>query len=247
MSKPLIHFHDLISHTWRDFRKNWNQSLVLSKWFLFVPLITFVFVLLTKNILALSSTISLLGTLANIVITLWTLIRLMRWTLAKDQGKDLLPAENQLAWQLFFPFLWLCILISLAILGGLVIFFLPGIWLSILFTFSYYIFLERNIRGTQAMAASAALIKDRWWGTFFRLLVAGFLFLILYSTFIMILGVVVGAIAGFAKINVLINLQDIDPLVGSTQVLLQGIGQMIFMPLFVLLEVKLYRSLKETR
>jgi DNA gyrase subunit A len=153
---------------------------------------------------------------------------------------------------LFWPFVWIMVLRALAVVGGLAIFLLPGIWLSIAFTFAPIILLDSGLRGTQALAASHELVKGRWWQTFGRTLVSGFLVGFLAALITMLLVVLIGLFVGFDKA---FALAAAGQTMGGMQVsmaeglqgVLSGIVQAIFLPLAVIYQVKIYHSLKKTR
>ena len=59
-----------------------------------------------------------------------------------------------------------------------------------------------------------------------------------------------GAIAGFARLDLIITngtVSTANPILIGIQDLIQGLGQMIFLPLFLLVEIKLFHALKNSR
>jgi hypothetical protein len=249
MENSLIHIHDFVSESWRDFRAHWNQSLSYTKWFVIGPAITFALVLATKSLPTLSSALATLGSFGSAILVIWAALRLSRATLARHEKIDLPKNEARSAWSLFLPFLWISILSGLAVLGGFFVFVLPGLWLMVTFKFGYYFLFLEDRRGTQALAASAALVKGRWWATFFRLLIIGLIYIILAVALVSIVTGLIGAVAGAAKLSLLVrvNFQEVDPLVGAARTLLTSLGELIFLPLFISGEVILFRSLRNSK
>lgn len=76
----------------------------------------------------------------------------------------------------FFPYLWIGILNGLAVFAGMILFIIPGIIVAIWFIFSGYTLVLEDKRGTQALKASKALVKGRWWAVFGRSVVIGLVF-----------------------------------------------------------------------
>jgi len=70
----------------------------------------------------------------------------------------------------FFPFIWLTILSTLSIAGGMIMLIIPGIILSLAFSFGIYVFVEKGLRGFQALGRSAQYVKGYWWPVFWRYL-----------------------------------------------------------------------------
>ena len=109
----------------------------------------------------------------------------------------------------FFPYLWVAILTTLAVVAGFILLFVPGIIIGIWLMFSHFALLLEGKRGMEALKASKALVKGRWWPVFCRLLVFGALYLVLVLAVSFILGVIVpdtaiaGAIVDFVTTLVL--------------------------------------------
>jgi hypothetical protein len=250
MSRPLIPVGALINESWNAFLKDWQRTFRIAAWVILAPAIMFALALGGK--LASEGLYVLLFPvgLAGVVIALWTVIRLFRHILAMERDGKPESDESRMAWNLFLPFLWVTVLENLAVLGGFVAFVVPGIWLAILLNFSILILLDRNLRGTQALAASAELVKGRWWATFARIAIPGLVFLFLAFVAVGVITLAIGMIVGFAKLELLATP---DPgtthglIAASLQNAVQGLVQAALLPLLVTWQVKLYRSLKETR
>ena len=70
--------------------------------------------------------------------------------------------------------LLLTLLYILGIVGGTLLFILPGIWLYIAWAFALPVLLVEGARGRSALGRSFELVKGRWWRTF-GVLVVGFI------------------------------------------------------------------------
>lgn len=88
------------------------------------------------------------------------------------------------AYETAMPFFWhyilLSILVSLAVLGGLILLIVPGIIFMVWFSFSYYVLILEGTKGVAAMKRSRELVRDQWWAVFVRLVV------------LMVAGIIVG-------------------------------------------------------
>ncbi len=62
------------------------------------------------------------------------------------------------------------ILQGLVVLGGFILFIIPGVIFSIWFAFSGYIMIFEGKKGVEALKASKALVAGYWWAIFGRLL-----------------------------------------------------------------------------
>lgn len=250
--KPLIPFGELLGSGWDQFIRDWKSNLELSIRFLGASLLGFVVTLLSSPLPKIGADIlriiAVLGGAAIIAHTTLVLTDVVR---KRDAGDEKAKHDDERGRALFWPFVWIMILRSLAVVGGLMAFILPGIWMSVAFTFAPIILLEAGTRGTQALAASHELVKGRWWATFGRVLVSGFIVGFFAALATLLLVMIVGLFVGFPKAFALagsargmgMQISYADGLQG----ILSGIVQAIFLPLAVIYQVKIYHSLKKTR
>ena len=76
---------------------------------------------------------------------------------------------------------WVSILTTLAVLGGLVLFVIPGLVLSLWLTFAPYILFTENKKGLSALTASYAYIKGYWWSVVWRIVFIGVLSILIQA------------------------------------------------------------------
>lgn len=81
---------------------------------------------------------------------------------------------------LFFPLMWVVILITIATLGGMVLLIIPGIFLSISLVLSQYTLVLEGRRGSDALSQSREYIKEYWWAVFGRVILLGIVTLAIY-------------------------------------------------------------------
>jgi hypothetical protein len=107
----------------------------------------------------------------------------------------------------FFRYLGLVILMTLIIVAGLVLLIIPGIWLSILLSFSaYFLLLEK--KGIKAsLSASKELVTGRWWAVAIRMMV-----FTLFGILVFMIAGVIGAI--FGELGALILTTAVGTVVG---------------------------------
>lgn len=113
---------------------------------------------------------------------------------------------------LFFPFLWLGVLVSLIMLGGFVLLVIPGIIFSVWFSLSYFTFLIEGKRGWQALKASKEYVKGKWWPVFGRLVVVTIAMVAASVAIDMVLGLILPGMQIRQAIGTLVTSVVITPI-----------------------------------
>lgn len=236
-SKPLPGVGSLLSESWKLFTSTWNTSVKTSALLLIAPALTLAFGLVVRDKM---SNIPLLIVFAIVqgIIFLWASIRLMLTMLNLEGGKPVMAPgeESQKAMSLLLSFCWIAFLVGLVTLGATLLLILPGIYFNTALTFSALILLDQGKRGTQALAASRALVKGRWWDTFLNIFVAG----IVFGLPIALLSNAVGSMMFFFTRT---NTQFTVDAVNFVSYLVVAAT----MPLIMGFQIKLYRALQRTR
>jgi hypothetical protein len=88
----------------------------------------------------------------------------------------------------FLPYLWVAILMGVIVTIGFVLLIVPGIIFCVWFAFSYFVLLFEGKKGMDALQASKAYVKGRWWPIFGRLA----FILVIAIILSMILGIIFG-------------------------------------------------------
>lgn len=231
----------LVSETWKLFTSTWTTSIKTAGLFLIVGLLQLTGLVLWRYYGSWSS-FAILSFVA-VLFAVWISIRLMLTMLKLEAGQNPLPMgeESKKALSLFLPSIWIAFLTLLIVIGGTILFIIPGIYLSVVLTYGQMILIDKGIRGTSAISASRQLIRGRWWDTFFNLSIGGFAFAML-TWLIMGVGVIIiGIIFGFKRM-----LTD-DMTITLAMQVLQSLVVTALLPLMVGLQVKLYRFLQKTR
>lgn len=99
-----------------------------------------------------------------------------------------IKASLRQASPLFFPYLWVSILIALVTLSGHVLLVIPGIILMVFLSFSIFTLVFEGERGLRALSSSWYYVKNNWWKVFGRLM------------FAVLIGVGVGVVYGVVTV-----------------------------------------------
>jgi hypothetical protein len=83
--------------------------------------------------------------------------------------KNVLLFVKKNLWKFFL----LEVLVFLAVLGGFILLIIPGIVLSVWFSFSCFIFVDQRLGIKASMGKSRNLVKGRFWAVFGRVVVFG--------------------------------------------------------------------------
>lgn len=243
-NKPLPSVFDLIRDSWKLYTTTWNESVKLSMWFLYFGLVDFLISLITKFSPLAGNIIEIPLSLIIAIVAYWVAIRLIRGMLKLEAGGkiDMSKEESRRAWNLFFPNLWVGLLQVLIILGASLLLIIPGIYFMIALSFAQIILIDQNIRGFAAISASHELVKGRWWETAWMVVGTGFILGLIVALATSILMSIVMLVAGVTTIGA-----NSDPLFIGTTDLLTAIVQAAVLPLFIGLQIKIYRALQGTK
>ena len=107
--------------------------------------------------------LGLVGVFATIVISLSMIYVVHR-------QKGVVPALSE-ALKNLGGYLWVTILVTLIVTGGLVLLMVPGIIFSIWFALAAYIFVIEGKKGMAALLTGREYTRNRWWPVFGRILV----------------------------------------------------------------------------
>jgi hypothetical protein len=78
-------------------------------------------------------------------------------------------------------YFWLVFLNGLVVVGGFLLFVIPGIIFVVWFSLSTFVFVSEDIRGMNALLKSREYVRGRWLAVFGRFFFIGVLFLIVYA------------------------------------------------------------------
>jgi len=149
-----------------------------------------------------------------------------------DTNKLLEEAFKKIA-----SYFWVCVLMALVIIAGLILIIIPGIIFTIWFNFAPYANVLENKKGITALKASKELVEKRWFATCWRLIVPPLL------VYLIVMAIVIGLT--FMVTGGQINNASIEQ-----NLLINSLSTFIFIllsPLFISFSIILYNSLKETK
>jgi hypothetical protein len=121
-------------------------------------------------------TAGLLAALAGLLMYLVLTGAITRAVAAEVAGED--PSVEQsyrFGFHRLGSVLLVSVLVGLAIIGGLILFVIPGIYIGVRLAVSIEALVVEGRRGTEAMGRSWGLVGGHWWHAFFTLLVAALL------------------------------------------------------------------------
>lgn len=122
------------------------------------------------------------GGLIGMIIYFFLMVATYR-IVALDDGSRIVPLQEGWQWATnhFGGFLWVSILTMLVVMGGYVLFIIPGIILIFLLYLAPYVYAQEGLRGMSALLRSRELVRGHLWALTRRLLLV---FLMLVGIFI---------------------------------------------------------------
>ncbi len=180
---------ELIVDSWDLYTKNWRKFLPFMV-MLFLPTLIlsalgtislYLEMYLPSSSLA-SNIVILLVFAASLVFAIWVTVALAKTMfdclLAKPtQWKEAFSASSNLIW----PIILTSFLVTLCVLGGTLLFIIPGLIFAVWYNFTSYVVILEGVQGLDAMRASKALVVGRWWPIAWRLVVAAVVFGVISS------------------------------------------------------------------
>lgn len=185
-----------------------------------------------------SLSVRLVLVLAILAFVVSFLSRLALFDAVAEEGRSVGGAYKK-SLQMFFPFIWVSGLVTLATLGGFFLFIIPGILLSIWLSLSLYVLFAENRRGTSALVASWHYVKGYWGAIFWR-----GLFL---SLVILLISLVLAFVTSGPSILTALK-SGVKPEVSLLSQLINLVFNNFFiLPLSIIYPYGIYRSLKEIK
>jgi hypothetical protein len=245
--KPLTPPGELIVNSWKTFVKSWSVMVPYSAWFILIGILQAAMMFIPQDSFYFIAGFALLIIVASVVITLWPTICLYQLALKMEAGATTVTEQiNKNAWMLAPSLLLVMILNGLATFGATLLLIIPGIYVGIRLGFSTVSLIDKNLKGRAALANSWALTKDRFWVVLGYQILAGFIFGAAISILAMFSMGIIGLIAGAAKLGYLFSATQ-TPVANAFNSVIQSILQAAFMPLILIFQVKLYRSLVDSQ
>jgi len=154
----------LIKEAWHIYKAKFKLFVVLS-----VPSIVLTVVSLTTSVLppVVAALAAILLGLGAWVVNLWLGMSFLYGVV--DQNPSVSAKEIlRKGWRRIFSYLWVTILFIVILMGGYFLLIIPGIMLSIWFSFAMYALATEDARGLDALLRSKQLVKGLWWQVVWR-------------------------------------------------------------------------------
>lgn len=114
----------------------------------------------------------------------------------RSQDRISFQAAYRLAGSKLIPFIWLGVLLNLAVVVGFLLLIIPGVIAIVWFAFAPFVLLEEDVRGTQALRRSRDYVRGRWKQIAWRLFVV-FVLIILVSVAVTTILIILSVLGGF--------------------------------------------------
>ena len=193
---------DVISTSWKIYKNNFNlflqpiTYLIISGVAFLIPSF-FDFPFQTPLL------IITLG--AFIVINVWTSVIIFSICHELINKRKINLSEiYKNSWKRSPRFFWQSFVFGLIVIGGSILFILPGIYWSVKYGFVPYIssISEKKIYMGQALNESGDLVKGKWWSTFWNLLIPSMFFLLVAGVLTYgLAGTITGGLASYETLN----------------------------------------------
>ena len=129
--------------------------------------IPYVFLLIGQLLSAAGNTI--LGSILMLICILFLIPTVAAVVFSISKGTGVFDSFRQ-GIRLFFPLLWVGILLEFVAMGGVIMFIIPALMMMIWFSLSIFTLVIENKRGLNALLQSHEYVRGYWWAIFGRLL-----------------------------------------------------------------------------
>ncbi len=173
--QTLIDPLDIISGSWRNFHKNFKLYTEFIVWMVLLSVAYWAIDVFTRTLFPDKLGANLVFGLASLPISLVfaaVSIGIVDSAAKTLQNKKAGVRESMLVGgHKLISFIWISILIGLMIALGLVLLVIPALIFAVWYSFAVNSLVVDDVRGRKALSASRKLVRNRWWGIFFRLVI----------------------------------------------------------------------------
>ncbi len=232
----------LLKQAYADYRSRFH---VISK-ILAVSFLASVFQSIITFTLPEANAVYLVASLLAFILIYISYLALVIAVVDREHEHTDVSALYQSSWQIFFPYVGVFLLTTIAVISGFVLFVIPGIALAIFLSLSIYVFVVEKKRGMSALTKSWYYIQGNWWKVFGRMIV----FAILMGAVIIILEILT-AILGLNQVGprMLMDGFNGDPKELSliSSILSLAVQSFVVTPLGIFYFYLIYKSLREQK
>jgi hypothetical protein len=170
----------ILKEAFSIYRKRFGTLITLS----FLPiLVTYIATFLWSDIFVFVSKIPIIIIILGIVLIVLmsmiieALVQVALIYAVKDSQENIGVIESyRRGWHKILPYLWVTFLTALIVMGGFVLFIIPGFLFAFWFGFSVYVLVSENLTGMDALLKSRDYMKGKFGSVAWRLFVVGVIF-----------------------------------------------------------------------
>jgi hypothetical protein len=235
---------DLVKDSWSAFVQTWDTTVRYSSWIILAGIIQGLpaFLRIPEGDAQVAAML-ITGAIA-VALSFWVTNAVYLVVLALEKKEHVSSKTIAPAATLILPLILIQLWSGVALLGALVLFILPGIYVWVRIGFAHLELYTKGTRGRAALKASWDLTKDRFWPIVGRWVAGGALFGLCVIIAMTAATLIVQLVAGK---EVAAMMQDENNAMGqATLSVISGIVQAAVLPLLVIFEVKLYSALKHS-
>lgn len=233
----LLNPQELLRDTMRLYRKEFWMYVGYATW-LVVPTAVFYFAVILPSS-AIKTPLIILTVLAQLFISLWMAVAIMRATRALHTGEALEPQTiSRQALRRIQPVLSTALLQALIVGGGFLLLVVPAFIFWVWYALAQVIAGVEDKTALESLASSRDLVRGRFWTVAWRLVAGPLVIALLYAFLLGGVLLLIGSILGL-DVNLLFS--DNPPLWSQ---LIELIAEIFVIPVFVIYAVLLYETLK---
>lgn len=119
---------------------------------------------------------------AILVLQFWGRVALLSAVRDSTSGPVTIIDAFKRSWSMVGAYVWVAFLVSFVVMGGFLLFIIPGIIFMVWFSLATYVVVNENIRGMDALMRAKEYARGKWFPIFLRLVFIGIV--ILAATYI---------------------------------------------------------------
>ncbi len=198
----LVGIGELFSRAWAIFRQRWLTLLG-------IVLLGVVFMALSIGLPSAAGFMLNMPAIGAFVSLILGFIATFSYTAAfmlaiTDEELGILAAYRE-SFGRILSFAWLSSVLGFVLIGGFMLFIIPGIIFSVWFCLSVFILLVEDERGMNAMLKSKAYVKGHGWALFLRLFLLFFLIPLILNLAVSFMGGFIGELIGSSLITAVVT------------------------------------------
>ncbi|MBM5790034.1 hypothetical protein FJZ23_03040 [Candidatus Parcubacteria bacterium] len=229
----------LIAQSFADYKTEAPVLIGYSAWLL-VPFAAFVLISLLP-LTPVVQVIAFLLILCELFLVIWVTIVLMFYAYAHAHGHEKnMGAFSAKTRTLMVPILTVTLLQLLIYMGGMILLLVPMFIFIVWFSLAWFAVLFEGRRGLEALAASRALTRGRFWNSAALLWGGPLLLFLLYSVVLSLIVSLIGAAQGLDPVTLMSG--EIPLWIE----ILDAMAQVLLLPLFAIYPTRVYIALTST-